>query len=439
MDTATLHQLLLTCHQVRIDSRLCAEGDLFFALHGQTDGNRFAADALARGARGAVVDDPALAQVSGCILVPDTLQALQDLARYHRRWLGLPVLALTGSNGKTTTKELLARVLARKFRVHATPGNYNNHIGVPLTLLGIPAGTEMAVVEMGANAQREIAALCAIAEPDYGLITNIGKAHLEGFGGPEGVRIGKGELYYYLKAHGKTIFYLADQPPLPEMVGDYQPAFGIGCGEQPAPGVVALRQSDPAIHLQFLDEDGRVRDLQAPLYGVHNAANIRMAILVGQHFGLSGEDLIAAIASYAPDNNRSQRLQCGDTLLLMDAYNANPESMAFSLSSFALLAGEKKIAILGDMLELGEATDREHQAMADHARALGFTEVVLVGPAFARVVCPPYWVRLPDAPTVRVWLQGRQLAGYSILLKGSRGMALERSVDFLLTKEKPII
>lgn len=435
MEIADLYALFLTCRHVRIDSRQCGEGDLFFALHGQSDGNAFAADALSRGALAAVVDDPALRDQPGCHWVPDTLLALQDLARHHRRRLGIPVLALTGSNGKTTTKELLARVLAKKFRVYATPGNYNNHIGVPLTLLGIPEGTEMAVVEMGANAQREIAALCAIAEPDYGLITNIGKAHLEGFGGPEGVRIGKGEMYDHLKAHGKTIFYLADQAPLPEMVGDYRPAFGIRGGDPPAPGVVALLQSDPSIHMQFLDEDGKVCDLHAPLYGVHNAANIRMAILVGQHFGVSGDDLMDAIAAYEPDNNRSQRLQCGDTLLLMDAYNANPESMAFSLTSFALLEGDKKIAILGDMLELGEATDREHQAMADHARTLGFTDVALVGPSFARTECPPEWIRLPDAAAVRAWLQGRDLHGYRILLKGSRGMALEKAVDFLIKQE----
>lgn len=431
VETGLLHAHYLRCRTVRIDSRLCEQGDMFFALRGQTDGNAFVRDALARGATHAVVDDPALQNAEGCLWVPDVLTALQDLARHHRRHLGLSVLALTGSNGKTTTKELLFHALSCKYRTWATPGNLNNHIGVPLTLLGIPASTEFAVCEMGASACGEIAGLCAIAEPDYGLITNIGLAHLEGFGGAEGVRRGKGELYDFLKAGGKTIFYLADEDPLPEMVGDYPHVVPIRSGDRPAAGVVQLKRTDPGIELAFVDGEGKTCTLTSPLFGIHNARNILYALAVGLYFGIEGQRLADALSAYVPVNNRSQRRQVGSTTLILDAYNANPGSMAAAIKSLAALDSPHRLAVLGDMLELGHEAARQHQDVIDMLRAAGIP-AVLVGPLFAATDHPAEWPSFADSASAAGWLRTQDLSGRTLLIKGSRGMRMEGTVAHLL-------
>ena len=432
MEIADLHALFLASAGVQTDSRKCREGEIFFALKGAADGNRFVTDALAKGCSWAVADDPALEGTPRCILTDDALATLQALARYHRRYLGIPVLALTGSNGKTTTKELLARVLAERFRVWATPGNFNNHIGVPLTLLGIPQDIEFAVVEMGANAQGEIRDLCAIAEPDYGLITNIGKAHLEGFGGEEGVKKGKGEMYDFLKGHGRTIFYLSDEPHLPGMVGDYGPTVSGHLGADGGTDAYELLQEDPTVRLRFHEASGRAHIVESHLYGRHNARNIALALVVGRHFGIAPEALVRAVGSYSPTNNRSQVVQAGSNRIVLDAYNANPGSMAESLRSFAAMDGTRKLAILGDMRELGEASLREHQAVVDQIQGYPGIEVVLVGDFFPTTAHPAEWPCFPDAEAAGAWLKDRAPRDTVILVKGSRGIALERAVAHLL-------
>ncbi len=429
MNISALHTLFLDCNRAVIDSRQCQQGDLFFALQGQVDGNRFAADALARGASYAIVDDQKWVANEQTLLVPDALKALQLLAQYHRRYLGIPILALTGSNGKTTTKELMARVLSQTYRVYATPGNFNNHIGVPLTLLGIPEDSEMVIVEMGANAQGEIADLCAIAEPDFGMITNIGKAHLEGFGGLEGVRKGKSELYRYLQDHKGLIFYSVDEPHLGDLVGRYQPCVTYSAQDVNADMHYVLDREAPEIQLHYMDGSGRRIDVQSPLYGVHNFRNIMAAITIGRHFSVPDAHICEAIGRYRPDNNRSQRILAGTNTWVMDAYNANPTSMAMALRSLDQSEGSGKMAILGDMLELGEDTGKEHQAIIDLLVGMTHVEPVLVGPAFSKTDHPAHWPALQSAQELDEWLAARQPEQMTILVKGSRGVALEKGVD----------
>ena len=308
---STLYALFRASTGVSTDTRRIVPGSIFFALHGATfDGNRFAAEALDKGAAYAVVDDPAAATDPRMHLVPDTLRALQQLAREHRRALGIPILAISGSNGKTTTKELISRVLAERFTVHATQGNLNNHIGVPLTLLAMDAHTQFGVVEMGASACGEIALLASIAEPDYGLLTNVGRAHLEGFGGPEGVRRGKGELYDRLAATGGCAFVRSDDAVLASMADE--------------------RPTLRTVRYTAALADGYEHHLE----GEYNRFNVAAAIAVGRHFDTPDERIRRAIAGYIPDNNRSQRMQTGRNTLIVDCYNANPSSMHASVGNF---------------------------------------------------------------------------------------------------------
>ena len=428
VEITALYQRFLECREVRIDSRQVQPGDLFVALQGQMDGNRFALDALAKGARYALVDDQAYQGHEGCLVVPNALTALQDLARYHRRRLGIPILALTGSNGKTTTKELITRVLAQTRQVVATKGNYNNHIGVPLTLLSIPEGTDMAIIEMGANAQGEIAGLCRIAEPDFGLITNIGKAHLEGFGGEEGVRKGKREIYTFLIDQDRLIFYNRDEAHLGDLLGAYQPAVSYGTDDPGADMSYHLDRKEPSIQLHYRSGPGKLVGVSSPLYGVHNYRNIMTAITVGRYFGVPDHRICQAIATYSPDNNRSQIIHRNGNTWIMDAYNANPTSMAMAIRSLQRMEVANKMAILGDMLEMGESSGSEHQKIVD---LLLNTDIqpVLVGQAFLQVDCPEEWMRFEQAGEVAAWLREMLPAGRTILVKGSRGIALESAVQ----------
>lgn len=429
MDIQLLHDRFLECRKVSIDSRNCPPEAIFFALQGKTDGNQFAADALANGAAFAVVSDKKWALDERYILVDDTLQSLQMLAQWHRRYLGIPVLALTGSNGKTTTKELIARVLGSTYRTYATPGNFNNHIGVPLTLLSVPDDTELIVVEMGANAQGEIAGLCAIAEPQFGLITNIGKAHLEGFGGEEGVKKGKSELYRYLMAHQGLIFYNRDEVHLADLVGDYQPAIDYAADDAQAGIQYVLDQADPRIQLHYHDGPNRIVGVSSSLYGIHNFRNLLAAITIGRHFGVSDARICSAIAGYIPDNNRSQIIVRGTNTWIMDAYNANPSSMVMALRSLGLSEGQNRIAILGDMYEQGDAAQKEHQAIVDLVITMENIEPVLVGETFRSTNHPDYWPTLTTAHDLALWLDQRNPTHMTILVKGSRGLALEKGVE----------
>lgn len=417
LETERLYALFEKYPTVVTDSRRAGDGTLFFALRGDRyDGNRFALAALDAGAACAVVDDPAVAAQAGAayagrlVAVDDALAALQALAREHRRRLGIPLLAIVGSNGKTTTKELVSRVLAERYTIYATQGNLNNHIGVPLTLLAMTRDTELGVVEMGASACGEIALLCAIAEPNFGLITNVGRAHLEGFGGVEGVRRGKGELYDYLAASGGRAFVRRDDATLVKMAAER--------------GNLAVELYDAAI------ADG----VEHHLEGAFNRLNVAAAMAVGRYFGVDEERIRDAVATYRPDNNRSQRQQTARNTLVVDCYNANPSSMQASLTNFlgeAFAGG--KVAVLGDMLELGAWSEAEHRAAIEQTLSGDVEQLWLVGAEFSAA-----WratgrsdrrVRLfCSCDEAAAALSVSPFAGKLVLLKGSHGIGLERLV-----------
>ena len=429
---------------VSTDSRQPQAGTLFFALNGPSfRGAAFAPAALAAGAAFAVVDDAALAATDPAryTYVPDPLAALQALAAHHRQQFAGPVLAISGSNGKTTTKELLMAVLAKKYRVLATVGNLNNHIGVPLTLLRLRLDEhEIAVIEMGANHQREIAGYCHYARPTHGLLTNIGKAHLEGFGGPEGVALGKGELFDYLAATGGTIFVNTLDEKVVHAVARAVRANAQAAAPGPAPVLATypaaadtypatLLAAAPALALRFGPE---ATDVAAQLTGAYNFANLAAAAAVGQYFEVSADGIAAALAGYNPRNNRSQLLRtAAGNALVLDAYNANPSSMAAALHSFAA-APAPRLVILADMFELGTASAAEHAALGQLLVELGLEEALLIGPemAAAAAVCPAARHFGTKAEAV-AWLAGHPLGNRQILVKGSRGMALETLLEWL--------
>ncbi|NML65720.1 UDP-N-acetylmuramoyl-tripeptide--D-alanyl-D-alanine ligase [Hymenobacter sp. RP-2-7] len=420
--------------QVSTDSRQPQLGTLFFALNGPSfRGAAFAPGALAAGARHAVVDDAALAATDAAryTYAADPLAALQALAQEHRRHFRGPVLAVTGSNGKTTTKELLTAVLAQKYNVLATSGNLNNHIGVPLTLLRLrPEQHELAVVEMGANHRGEIAAYCQWAAPTHGLITNIGKAHLEGFGGEEGIALGKGELFDYLAAHQGTAFVNTLDAKLPALAAAV--AWRIS---YPAPSdsyATTLLGADPALRLRLWDGTG----VAAQLTGEYNFPNMAAAAAAGAHFGVPTTQIAAALGAYNPQNNRSQLLRTvrGNDLIL-DAYNANPSSMAAALRSFAsrpTAADQSRWVILGDMFELGDSALAEHQALGELLAELQLPNALLVGPLLqAAAQTHPAAHHFATKAEAAAWLAAHPLAGQLVLLKGSRGMGLESLLDVL--------
>ena len=382
---------------VSTDTRNLHAGCVFFALHGERfDGNQFAQQALNNGASLAVIDNPAYALPEGTLLVEDTLQALQDLAREWRRELGLPIIAITGTNGKTTTKELLATVLATKYHLHYTQGNLNNQIGVPLTLLQLTRAHELAIVEMGASHPGDIKELVDIAEPNCGLITNVGRAHLEGFGSFEGVQQTKKELYDYLRAHQGFIFRNTDNPYLAQMAGDLK-TVPYTTGKMPS---------------------------GTNLVGEYNAENVSAAICVGAHFGVSAEQALAAIRQYVPTNNRSQTMQTAHNQLIVDAYNANPTSMQAAVNSF-----KGDTFILGAMRELGEYTHLEHQNIVNMLAERKAELVYLVGEEY-RLSTSPYPI-FDTVEELHAFLQTNPLQGKHILLKGSRSTRMEKLLDIL--------
>jgi len=419
--------------RVSTDSRQPQPGTLFFALNGPSfRGAAFAAAALAAGAAHAVVDDATLAATDPAryTWVPDPLGALQALARHHREQFAIPVLAVTGSNGKTTTKELLTAVLAQRFRVLATIGNLNNHIGVPLTLLRLRAGEhDFAVIEMGANHRGEIAELCALARPTHGLITNIGKAHLEGFGGAEGVALGKGELFDYLTRTGGTAFVNTLDARLPALATAVPTRLTYPGPADTYPAT--LLAADPAVALRLADGT----DVAAQLTGDYNFPNLAAAAAVGRHFGITPEKIAAALAHYNPQNNRSQLVRTAHNDLLLDAYNANPSSMAAALRSFAArptAPGQPKLVILGDMFELGDESAAEHRALGQLLAGLQLPAVLLIGPEMKNAVDSiPQIQHFKTKAEAADWLRQNPVRGQQVLVKGSRGMALETLVELL--------
>lgn len=427
MTIPELHQIFLKHPEVCTDTRKINPGAVFFALKGDNfNGNVFAQKAVEQGCSYAVIDEPAFA-FEKSILVNDVLQTLQELAAYHRQHWGKKIVAITGSNGKTTTKELIHSVLKQKFNCLSTKGNLNNHIGVPLTLLSLKNEHEVAVVEMGANHQREIALLCEITQPDLGLITNAGKAHLEGFGGEEGVLKGKGEMYDYLRAHNKTAFINEDDEKLKSIAGGLK-TYSYGFAET---ALVRGKLLTKDIFLEMEIFMGKeLVQVKTQLTGNYNATNVLCAAAVGTLMDVSSQQVKKGIEEYTPDNSRSQVAKTTRNTLILDAYNANPSSMSLAIDNLVRIDAEKKFFIVGDMREMGEYARKEHEAILKKLHETGL-QGICIGSEFMQ--CPekygfPCFDQVTDA---REFIQQANLQGYNILIKGSRGVKLENIVDLL--------
>lgn len=424
MEIAELHTFFLKHPQICTDTRKLKEGDLFFALKGDNfDGNRFAKKALEEGAVKAIVDDPEMSNHKDLIQVKDVLTTLQKLASYHRKHLNLPIIAITGSNGKTTTKEIITSVLSKKYHTVATKGNLNNHIGVPLTLLSMNEQTEMGIVEMGANHLHEIERLCEIIQPDYGYITNFGKAHLEGFGGVKGVIQGKSELYRFLIQNDKTIFINANDPIQVEKSKD---ASCITFAEdESAMFQITLLSATPYLKMAVKKET-----ISSQLIGVYNSKNIGAAICIGLYFKVELPQIKKAIEAYLPNNNRSQIIKKGGNTIILDAYNANPTSMVAALESFENYKKTPKTVILGDMFEVGETSAEEHQQIINLLEKNHFEKAYVCGDHFHQTETK-HVVKTKDFEELSALLQKDKIKNQAVLIKGSRGMALERLLEFI--------
>lgn len=417
----------LQVKSVSTDTRSIEYGTIFFALKGDTfNGNLFALSALEKGASMAVVDEHISTQDDRIVKVDNALIALQQLALNYRKQFDIPFLAITGSNGKTTTKELVRDVLAKKYRVHATKGNLNNHIGIPLTLLSIPEDCQLAIIEMGANHQQEIASYCLFTEPNFGLITNMGKAHLEGFGGEAGVVKGKKELFDYLVTHNGKAFVNVELPKLKESASENDVIpYGF---EQPNFELKLLHEN-PVVSYKFI-HNGKPTKATTNLVGAYNLYNIASAIAVGQYFDVKETDIHAAISTYKPDNNRSQLLNTANNSVIMDAYNANPSSMGHALLSLSNQEAGVPFFIMGDMRELGETSVAEHKKILELANDLNL-EGIIVGQHFNEASSGFNFKTFPDLKAAADYLKINPIKGKTILLKGSRGMHLEDLVPLL--------
>jgi UDP-N-acetylmuramoyl-tripeptide--D-alanyl-D-alanine ligase len=431
MNIITLYEAFLKSTGVSTDTRKIEPGNLFFALKGPNfDANEFAEKALEMGASGVVVDDPAyyLENDERYFICQDALVCLQKLANYHRHQFDIPIIGLTGSNGKTTSKELLNAVLKTKFKTLATVGNLNNHIGVPLTLLSLEKEHELAIIEMGANKQGDIQELCEIAEPTHGFITNIGKAHLEGMGGPEGVLKTKTELYQHLRENKGTVFINSQDPILSNMIKRFKepflyPSKGDFCEIQ-------FLGADPFV--KFTVEGVKGEQLSS-LIGAYNFGNIATALTIGKFFGVDMNRAVEAVLNYKPSNMRSQLVEKRSNLIILDAYNANPSSMEAAIRTFGQMKGKNyKMIILGDMYELGEHAEAEHARLGEIVSEYEFDKVCFTGKLIVSALAKaPKALYFPDPFSFRNWLQDSQLEDYMILIKGSRGMKLEGLVDFI--------
>jgi UDP-N-acetylmuramoyl-tripeptide--D-alanyl-D-alanine ligase len=430
-----LYQLYLQHPVISTDTRKIAPGSLFFALKGDKfDANTFAQQALQAGAAYAVIDNAEYKIDERYLLVEDVLRTLQDLARHHRHQLKIPVIGLTGTNGKTTTKELINAVLSQQFNTLATQGNLNNHIGVPLTILNIKPEHEMAVIEMGANHQQEIALLCTIAQPSHGLITNVGKAHLEGFGGVEGVKKGKGELYDYLKATGGVAFINADSIALLEMqeTRDLKNVVYYGAGASISTIMGKLTGNAPYLSLTWGKQNASsTYAVSSQLTGEYNLPNILAAVCIGDYFNLNPEQINQGIAGYQPKNNRSQIVKTTTNTLICDYYNANPSSMAVAIDNLAQMQAEHKVMILGDMFEMGDEAAAEHEAIIQKALSITADQYIFVGEEFYLQHQNYAATFYRTAEEAIASIQKAPITHSTVLIKGSRGMALERLVQYL--------
>ncbi|MDF4204773.1 UDP-N-acetylmuramoyl-tripeptide--D-alanyl-D-alanine ligase [Maribacter sp. SA7] len=425
MNIQELHSAFLANPSVSTDTRKIKRNDIFFALKGDNfNGNSYAQKALDSGASLVIIDEAEFFIDQRTIIVDDVLTTLQQLANFHRKQSKAEVISLTGSNGKTTTKELINAVLSTSYRTIATIGNLNNHIGVPLTLLRIQQDTEIAIVEMGANHLKEIEFLCTIAEPDYGYITNFGKAHLEGFGGVEGVIKGKSELYDYLTSHKKSVFLNADDAIQLDKLSTYTKKYGFSTKNSKYYNI-SLVEAQPFVTIEVEETI-----IKSNLIGSYNFTNCCAAIIIGKFFNVELSKTKNAIENYTPDNNRSQIINKNGHYIILDAYNANPSSMKVALENFESLKKDQKVLILGDMFELGDSAKEEHQNIADLALELNFERVILVGENFNRTITKS--TKLKNFNDLKNHLNESKLKPKSsLLIKGSRGMALERLLDLI--------
>jgi UDP-N-acetylmuramoyl-tripeptide--D-alanyl-D-alanine ligase len=424
ISTEELHRYFLQSSGVCTDTRKISEKGLFVALKGDNfDGNTFVKQAIESGASFAITSVSEYANQQNIFYVNDTLHALQALANYHRKQFNIPLIGITGSNGKTTTKELFYAVLSQRYHTLATKGNLNNHIGVPLTLLQLNHTHELAIIEMGANHQGEIAMLSKIAEPTIGLITNIGKAHLEGFGGIEGVIKGKTELYRFLESNQGLIIYNADNEILKEQVRNHQ-TLTYGFHVQ-ADCKGEILEDTPFLKLAYTFQHEAVQHVQSHLIGKYNAENILSAICVGKHLKVDDDAIARGIAAYVPDNSRSQIIKAGKNTIILDAYNANPSSMKAALDNFKRMPENHKIVILGDMFELGERSDEEHQYIITEALNGNFDETIFVGPRFSAHHQSNQGHYFDSVMACEAFLKSNLPDNACILIKGSRGMKLE--------------
>lgn len=431
MHIEDLYNIYLKYPIICTDTRKISEGCLFFALKGDNfDGNAFASQSLNAGASYAIIDNPAQKVNDATILVDDVLNTLQQLANYHRKQLAIPFIGITGTNGKTTTKELVKSILSVKYKTYATQGNLNNHIGVPLTILSIGKSIEIAIIEMGANHQKEIAALCRIAEPNFGLITNVGKGHLEGFGGFEGVKKGKGELYDFLKENSGLVFVNQDSSHLMEMATARQlknVSYYSTSSDSNIQGEII--ESDPFLVIDWISDSQRHR-VKTNLTGPYNLENVLAGIAIGKHFGLNIDEINQGISSYNPANNRSQITRTERNILICDYYNANPSSISAALDNFAALSADKKVLILGDMFELGEESISEHTVIVEKAIGIKADVKIFIGKNF-------FQNRSEDAQFYETTdeayesLKLNPLSNATVLIKGSRGMKMEKLVEIL--------
>ena len=433
MSISAIYDIYLQYPSVVTDTRKLKEGDFFFALKGPNfNANTFAFKAIEAGAAYCVVDEP-LTTIAGyyegnneaqkesalakMIVVDDVLTTLQALAGHHRSTFTIPFIAITGSNGKTTTKELVYAVLSSHFKTYTTQGNLNNHIGVPLTILSVKKDAQMAVIEMGANHQKEIEGYCVYTKPTHGIISNCGKAHLEGFGGEEGVKKGKGELYSFLRGHNGTAFVYTGYDYLKEMSAGIQNIVPYISGE--------IQSSEP-----FLTVAANINDttttVSSQLVGAYNLPNILCALTIGKHFGVPEHKMVEAIENYAPSNSRSQLITKGSNTIILDAYNANPSSMKVAIENFAKLAGQNKIVMLGAMMELGDHSSAEHLALLQLIASYSFTKVVLVGDDFlAHQNALPQFIYFKNTQEAKAWLAEQNPTHAQLLIKGSRSMQME--------------
>lgn len=426
MTVDELYDIFLRHPAIQTDTRKLKPGELYFALRGNNfNGNQFAEDAIAKGAAFAIVDEPLENPSDQLIVVDNVLTALQDLARYHREQFSIPFLAITGSNGKTTTKELIHAVLSMQKKTYTTQGNLNNHIGIPLTLVSVKKDAEIAVIEMGANHRGEIASYCEYTLPTHGIITNCGKAHLEGFGSIEGVRKGKGELFDHLRENNGTAFVNWDDAVLQTMSKGIPRVIRYGSG--PDSTVVGFVEKVSPFLSVAIQSASELTVIHTRLTGDYNLPNVLAAVAVGRHFDIPEEAIAAAIANYTPNNQRSQLVEKNGTKIILDSYNANPSSMVAAIQNLAQLPGNNKILILGSMAELGKESLEEHEQLVDVIRRYSWSHVVLVGEEFSKIKHP--FLQLKNSAEAKAWFSEQNLNGAYVLVKGSRSMQMEKVIE----------